>query len=114
MQVDLDPAHTGQLAVINPELTPELKREGLMREVVRYVQSARKSAGLNVDDRIVLHVTTDDEELAQAIAEHQAVITAETLAETFSTEPVKADVVSLFSSEVTVESRQLTIGIAKA
>ena len=65
---------------ISKHLTPELKREGLMREVIRHVQSARKKAGLQVDDRIMLQLTTNDEQLHQAIDEHAEVIAAETLA----------------------------------
>ena len=65
---------------ISKQLTPELKREGLMREVIRHVQSARKKAGLQVDDRIMLQLTTNDEQLHQAIDEHAEVIATETLA----------------------------------
>lgn len=65
---------------ISKHLTPELKREGLMREVIRHIQSARKKAGLQVDDRIMLQLTTNDEQLHQAIDEHAEVIATETLA----------------------------------
>jgi GNAT superfamily N-acetyltransferase len=37
-------------------LTPELRREGLARELVHHVQSLRKSTGLEVTDRIALGV----------------------------------------------------------
>lgn len=61
-------------------ITPELKREGLMREIVRHVQSARKQAGLQIDDRIILSISSDDSEISQAVDSFADVIKAETLA----------------------------------
>ena len=61
-------------------ITPELKREGLMREIVRHVQSARKQAGLQIDDRIILNIFSDDSEMYQAIDAFTDVIKSETLA----------------------------------
>lgn len=89
---------------ISKHLTPELKREGLMREVIRHVQSARKKAGLQVDDRIMLQLTTNDEQLHQAIDEHAEVIAAETLA-------VFGEVHDN-QSTVTVEGAELEIALA--
>lgn len=70
----------GTLAALRTELTPELIREGLMRDAVRLVQDARKSAGLEVADRIVLSLQADDPEAAQALAEHGDALAAEVLA----------------------------------
>ena len=61
-------------------ITPELKREGLMREIIRHVQSARKQAGLQIDDRIVLSISSDDYEISQAVDAFADVIKSETLA----------------------------------
>ena len=61
-------------------ITPELKREGLMREIVRHIQSARKQAGLQIDDRIVLSISSDDSEISQAIDAFADIIKSETLA----------------------------------
>ena len=65
---------------ISKQLTPELKREGLMREIIRHVQSARKKAGLQVDDRIELGITSSDSEITQAVDAFADTIKAETLA----------------------------------
>lgn len=66
---------------LDKTISPELRREGMMREVIRNVQNARKQAGLNVDDRITLSLVADDAELQKAIEEHKATIMAETLTE---------------------------------
>jgi isoleucyl-tRNA synthetase len=96
----------GKEVAIDEDLTPELKREGLMREVVRHVQAARKAAGLNVDDRIVLALSTNDADLSAAISEHDDIIAAETLA-TFGS-------VSSNESTVKVDGADLTISLDKA
>ena len=88
------------------ELTPELKREGLMREVVRYVQSARKAAGLNIDDRIALYLVADDDELNRAINEHRETIMAETLADSADEEFEQA-------TEAKIEGSALRISLKK-
>ncbi len=71
---------SGSRVTVDTEVTPELKREGLAREVVRLVQSARKSAKLNVSDRIKLNLETDNNELRKAIDEFSSTIKQETLA----------------------------------
>ena len=97
----------GEELSLDLTLTDELKREGLMREVIRHVQNARKQAGLNVDDHITLYLQTENTELAEAIAEHQAVIAAETLADKLD-EPVDG-----YQAEVKVEGAILAIALAR-
>jgi isoleucyl-tRNA synthetase len=70
----------GPLAVgLATELTEPLRREGVAREIVHSVQNARKAAGLNVEDRIVLHLDGSGV-LREAIDAHRDHIAAETLA----------------------------------
>ena len=68
---------------LNLELTDELRREGLAREAVHAIQAARKSAGLNVEDRISLTLGGDDE-LIDAIRAHEPYVSGETLATSLS------------------------------
>ena len=71
----------GETLALDLELTPELIRRGFAREVVRLVQDGRKSAGLEVSDRIELWLDApQDSELAQALAEHAADVSGEVLA----------------------------------
>ncbi|MEX2422084.1 MAG: DUF5915 domain-containing protein, partial [Actinomycetota bacterium] len=69
----------GVTVALELEVTPDLRREGLARELVRVAQDARRAAGLQVGDRIVLALTVEGA-LAEALAAHRDVIAAETLA----------------------------------
>jgi isoleucyl-tRNA synthetase len=63
------------------ELTHELRLAGLFREVVRFVQDARKNAGLEVTDRIQLWWRVGGSpEPAEAIRAHRDELAAEVLA----------------------------------
>lgn len=107
-ELNVKAVKTGDVVALDEALTPELKREGLMREVVRYVQAARKNAGLNVDDRIVLSFTTDIEELQQAITEHDSTIQAETLA------VLLGDVTAGHEETVKIEGMELQVCLKKS
>jgi isoleucyl-tRNA synthetase len=69
----------GMTVALDLDLDPELRLEGLARELVRLVQEARKTAGLDVSDRILLGVETSGE-VAQSLQVHRDYVAAETLA----------------------------------
>jgi isoleucyl-tRNA synthetase len=71
---------SGETVALEVTITPELRREGLARELIRLVQDARKTDGLEVSDRIAARWSTADAELADALIEHQALISREVLA----------------------------------
>jgi isoleucyl-tRNA synthetase len=73
----------GETIALDLEITDELRRAGLAREVVRLVQEARKNSGFEVSDRISL-VWQAEGELAAAVAEHAAAIAEEVLATSMS------------------------------
>jgi isoleucyl-tRNA synthetase len=83
----------GYLVGLDTMLNDALVQEGLAREVVRAVQDARKQAGLEVADRIVLSVK-GDAAVTAAVAAHRDYIMAETLAVDWA-EPKAADTVSV-------------------
>ena len=58
-EVNVKSVEHGEALVLDKTLTPELLEEGKIRELIRFVQSARKKAGLNVDDRIRLMVSME-------------------------------------------------------
>ncbi len=69
----------GETVALDLELTPELVRAGLAREVVRLVQEARKSSGFEVSDRIIL-VWRADGETGAALRENGPLVAGEVLA----------------------------------
>lgn len=58
-EVNVKSVEHGEALALDKTLTPELLEEGKIRELIRFVQAARKKAGLNVDDRIKLMVSME-------------------------------------------------------
>ncbi len=69
----------GETVALDLTLTPALRRAGLAREVVRLVQEARKTAGLQVTDRIQVRWQAGGE-VAEALTEHAELVAREVLA----------------------------------
>ncbi len=72
-------SHNGESLALDLELTPDLIRSGLVREVIRAIQEERKNVGLDVSDRIVVEWSGSDE-LAEAINSAINEISSEVLA----------------------------------
>ena len=97
------------VAALVTDLTPELVAEGLAREFVRRAQDLRKSADLDVADRIELFVEASDM-LKSAVEKHADYIKAETLATklNFAAPPADASVV-----EDKFEGEKVKVGLVK-
>ena len=103
-QVEREGSHAVALEL---EIDDDLRREGWAREIVHAVQAARRDAGLEVTDRIVL--TLDgDEELLEAARAHQDYIAGETLATQVSYESLNG------AAPVEIDGRELRVGVALA
>lgn len=71
---------TGETVALDLELDDELRRAGLLREVIRLVQEARKATGLSITDRISLWWRADNDDLATALREGGQTVADEVLA----------------------------------
>ncbi len=80
----------GETVALDLELTDELRRAGLAREVIRMIQEARKSSGFEVSDRIAL-TWSASEAMAAAFAEHADLIAGEVLAASMAESDAPAD-----------------------
>jgi isoleucyl-tRNA synthetase len=89
-------------------LDDALRREGLAREVVHAVQSARKAAGLEIEDRISLTLG-GDQELLDAARAHEPYVTGETLATR-----IEYAASNGAGEPALIEGRELRIAVARA
>ncbi len=69
----------GKELALDTNLTQALKEEGIAREVIRNIQSFRKQANFNVEDRIAIKLTTTDEAIQKALINQKELIDTETL-----------------------------------
>ncbi|GAA1267883.1 isoleucine--tRNA ligase [Sphaerisporangium rubeum] len=90
---------SGETVALDLEVTPELYRAGLVRDVVRLVQEARKATGLEITDRISLWWTADGD-LAEALRDGAGHVADEVLATTISEGAPPADLPAHHDAEL--------------
>ncbi len=78
------------VVVLATELTDELIREGLARELVRTIQDRRKEMGCEFTDRINVGIVTESPELKAAVEQFREYIEGETLAVKMAFAPLPA------------------------
>ena len=98
----------GYLTALDTSLNDELVREGIARELIRTVQEARKQAGLEVSDRIVLGVS-GSAAVESALAEYRDYLMAETLATSWAVDQAG----SLYTEDRALDGETWRIEISK-
>ena len=72
------------VVVLATELTPELERSGLARDLVRTIQDRRKQLACNYTDHLEVGIVTESEQMQCAFNENAVYIQRETLADSFA------------------------------
>jgi isoleucyl-tRNA synthetase len=109
----------GYVVALNTTVTPELKREGLLRDLVRFVQDTRKNAGFNVSDKITTYYLFESDKDGTAASLEEALNDPAgaryVMAETLSTELHKGDAPNgiAFSQMVDLDGANLKLSLVK-
>jgi isoleucyl-tRNA synthetase len=93
---------------VDVEVTTELAQEGMARDLIRHIQNTRKKAGLQVDDRIDLGLSSATK--VPAISVHQDMIARETLAESLQAQRIGD---ALLTQSVTIGDVEIEISLKK-
>ena len=92
-------ASEGSLTIaLDVEITDDLRREGIARELVNRIQNLRKTTGFEVTDRIDTTIFADDDEITAALASFGEWIGAQTLSRSVKQAP---------ASEATADAREV-------
>ena len=103
----------GVLVALDTAVTPELRREGLARELVRNIQDARKAAGFAIADRIAVALGGAPEggELAEVLRVWGDYIRSETLADSLA---LAAPPAGAHTEQLELDDQTLTVGVARS
>jgi len=81
------------------EITPELEKEGIAREISRFLNQMRKDANFPVEARVSLTYQTQDSELKTVMQEFSSFLQEEALIQSFEEGNPEGEIVSTFENE---------------
>jgi len=91
---------------LDTEITPELRRLGLLREIVRNVNALRKEAGLTPTDRVILNWEAGGELWAGTFEEHGEALMASVHADSLK----QGRIETAYSGEIEADGEKLWFG----
>ncbi|MFH1838407.1 MAG: isoleucine--tRNA ligase [Candidatus Kuenenbacteria bacterium] len=96
---------------LNIKMTPELKQEGLLREIIRQINAFRKEIGLTIEDKINLYYCLEQGETKEVFEKFEKEIKKATicsqLIDGFKKEEID------FEKEIEIEDQKIWIGMIK-
>jgi isoleucyl-tRNA synthetase len=98
--------HNG-MVILDTEISEELYQEGLMRDVIRIIQNARKEANLNMNDQIAISFIAD-EKLKLVIEKFAEYICSQTLGKSITAQAITS---AVYQSEEELDGMKLELGI---
>ncbi|MEK7499576.1 MAG: class I tRNA ligase family protein, partial [Patescibacteria group bacterium] len=108
-EVNVNEILIGDVVSLDTVITPELKQEGIARDIIRFGQSLRKQALYALDDKIVVQIKTDNAEISEVLRLH-----AEMICEALQTDKIVDDLESPdVSEEVQIDGVAVKIGVKK-
>ena len=92
-------------------ITDELKEEGIIRELIRQVNSLRKKANLTIEDKITLGYQTDNQKMSRVIEQMEGYLKKATIASTLQD---KITDEQKFTKEIELDGALVKIGLKKS
>jgi len=104
---------SSEKVALNIEITPELKKEGMMREIIRTINNLRKNSGLTISDQVNVYFQTDEKELKEVLTDKD--FKSEILKKTISKDIIdgKKDLPAEFTTEAHIEDQKIWLGLEK-
>jgi isoleucyl-tRNA synthetase len=94
---------------LDPVITPELKREGLMREFLRVVQDLRKKSGLSIGEIVAIEVNTTASDILSMLDTEEAFLKKGLAAKSITLEPKLTT-----GSKLSVNGSEVLVNIKKS
>ncbi len=104
-----DDSSDAQGVILDLEITAQLKHEGTMRELIRCVQNARKDAGLQIDDRIKLSISSNSSNMEKIVVDFKTEIMQETLATN-----ITHDEQYKYHKTLVIDEKEFTVSLEKS
>jgi len=91
-------------------ITPELKQEGIKRELIRFINMLRKDANLNINDRASIYFKDASDEIRTVITKMDEDIKRDTLSDSLE---FVSEIDAELTKEVKIDAEALTISLKK-